>query len=125
MKSEHVKRSQTFYQKLLDKIAKPPTVALSKWEGKLNITKTKEEWEKCFLLPFHTTESTTLHIFQFKILNRILSTNSRLMKCNMSETELCFFCNETKETIPHLLRSCRYATNIWIHYRENLKTNVQ
>ena len=115
------KVSKTFYHKFLDKIAKPPTVALSKWEGKLNITKTKEEWEKCFLLPFHTTESTTLQTFQFKILHRILSTNSRLMKCNMSETELCSFCNETKETIPHILHSCRYASNIWIHYRENLK----
>ena len=39
----------------------------------------------------------------------------------MSETELCSFCNETKETIPNILHSCRYASNIWIHYRENLK----
>ena len=59
------KVSKTFYKKFLDRIAKPPTVALSKWEGKLDITKTKEEWEKRFLLPFHTTESTTLQTFQF------------------------------------------------------------
>ena len=49
------KVSKAFYQKFLDKIAKPSTVALSKWEEKLNVTKTKK-WKKCFLLPFHTTE---------------------------------------------------------------------
>jgi len=41
-------------------------------------------------------------VFQYKILHRILSTNSLLFKCKLKETQLCNFCNETKETILHL-----------------------
>jgi hypothetical protein len=34
----------------------------------------------------------------YKILHRILYANSLLFKCKLKETQLCNFCNETKET---------------------------
>jgi hypothetical protein len=46
---------------------------------------------------------TKLQSFQYKLNLRILYTNSMLMKCGLSETELCSYCFETKESLIHVL----------------------
>jgi hypothetical protein len=38
---------------------------------------------------------TKLQDFQYKLVHRILITNSFLYKCGLKETELCTFCTET------------------------------
>ena len=47
---------------------------------------------------------------------RIYFTNSKLFKCKLSETELCSFCNNTKETILHLFFECMYSKNILLSF---------
>ena len=53
---------------------------------------------------------------QYKIFHRIYFTNSKLFKCKLSETELCSFCNNTKETILHLFFECMYSKNILLSF---------
>ena len=39
----------------------------------------------------------------------------------MKETNLCTFCNETKESILHLFWECNYSKNVWLEFAETLK----
>ena len=54
------------------------------------------------------TRNTKLQNFQFKYSHRITVANSFLFKCGLSETELCTFCTETKESLLHLFWECTY-----------------
>ena len=52
---------------------------------------------------------TYVQCFQFKILNDILFTNSRLAKIDLIQSDLCTFCNTAAETIDHLFFYCVYS----------------
>ena len=54
-----------------------------------------------------------MQCFQFKILNDILFTNSRLAKIGLIQSDLCTFCNIGVETIDHLLFNCIYSRAFW------------
>ena len=47
-----------------------------------------------------------------------------LMKFKIKDTELCTFCNETKETILHHLFECIHVRNIWIKFASNVRSNL-
>jgi hypothetical protein len=51
---------------------------------------------------FSVTKDTKLLDFQYKLIHRILITNSFLYKCGLKETELCTICTETKESLVHM-----------------------
>lgn len=72
------------------------------------------------MIPHHVTMNTKLVTFQFQILHRILSTNSKLFVFKLLDTELCSFCHETKETIIHLFCECQHVRNIWIVLKQKL-----
>ena len=52
-------------------------------------------------------------MFQFKILNDILFTNSRLAKIGLLQSDLCTFCNTGAETNDHLFFYCVYSRAFW------------
>ena len=54
-----------------------------------------------------------MQCFQFKILNDILFTNSRLAKIDLIQSDLRTFCNTTAETIDHLFFYCVYSRALW------------
>ena len=56
---------------------------------------------------------TYIQCFQFKILNDILFTNSRLAKIGLIQSDLCTFCNTGAETIDHLFFYCVYSCAFW------------
>jgi hypothetical protein len=57
----------------------------------------EEEWENIYSSTFYLLNDTPLQRFQFKINHRIIFTNHLLMKCQLSETALCTFCNDAIE----------------------------
>jgi hypothetical protein len=59
-----------------------------------------------------------------RIKYRILSTNSLLIKCKLKETQLCNFCNETKETILHLFWECNIVKSLLLEMADILKKQV-
>ena len=69
-------------------------------------------------------KDTQLQSFQFKINHRIIFTNHLLMKCKLSETALCTFCNDAIENIEHLFWECQYAKIIWISLASYLKKSL-
>ena len=44
------------------------------------------------------------------------------MKCNLSETEMCSFCFETRESLVHLFSHCPHVRLIWFQVAHCLQT---
>ena len=51
--------------------------------------------------------------FQYKILNSILYTNSKLYKIRHTAVDKCSFCELEPETLPHLFFHCVYSQLYW------------
>jgi hypothetical protein len=84
----------------------------AKWSYVLNNIE-ENEWMHYHSTVFKCTKNTKLQAFQFKILHNILSTQKTLKLCKISETDKCAFCEQTVETIPHLLFNCPLVRSIW------------
>ena len=81
------------------------------------------DWERVYLLSFRTTLETKLKEFQFKILNRIVFTNERLLRFDMAESDKFAFCQTEVESIEHLLFSCKISSVFWKHVLSWLRDN--
>ena len=81
-----------------------PTEKFSKWEKLLNCEITN--WSKYFIILKKSCRNSYLQNFQFKLLHRIIPTNSFLDKIKLKNTNLCTFCKIHDETIEHLFFDC-------------------
>ena len=70
-------------------------------------------WKNFYLVPHLVSRDTEIWYLQFKILHRILATNSFLQKIKYVDSNLCCFCNSTEETIEHLLFECYFVKSFW------------
>ena len=61
------------------------------------------------------------HFSSFSIDVTLLSLE-KLMKCNLSETEICSFCFETRESLVHLFFHCPHVLLIWFQVAHCLQT---
>ncbi len=96
-------------------------IALStqqKWGLDLQLDIPAEEWSSIYFMPFTITKDTFLQNVHFKLMHRILPCNSFLYKCNLKETELCTFCNETKERLFHIFWECNIVQNFWLSIKQ-------
>ena len=59
--------------------------------------------------------------FQYRILLRACVTNIQLYKWGISDTDMCTFCNSSKETVNHLLYECKYVEPLWHTLRVTCK----
>jgi hypothetical protein len=94
---------------------------VSKWEKEVHTGVAIEDWSFIYCIPFSVTKDTKLQDFQYKLIHRILITNSFLHKCGLKETELCTFCTETKESIVHIFWEFNYVRNFWLAIGNFLK----
>ena len=53
--------------------------------------------------------------FQYKILNSILYTNTKLFKIGYNKHDKCTFCNNESETLHHLFFNCPHSNLFWKH----------
>jgi hypothetical protein len=74
-----------------------------KWTEALNVILIRKE---TYSLPFITTKSSKLQWFQYRIIHRILGTNSLLYKISKKPNDKCSFCSEV-ERIEHIFWSCK------------------
>ena len=68
-----------------------------------------------FTLPHKMAYETDVKAFQYKILNSILYTNTKLFKIGCSEHGKCTFCNNKSETLHHLFFNCPHLNLFWKH----------
>ena len=87
--------------------------SINRWEFKLNVNFSRGDWKMYYLIPFNCTMDTKLRWFQYRILNRFLTTNSFMCKIGQRIDNICTFCKKEAETIEHLFVECKEVTNIW------------
>ena len=105
--------SKMAYQKLIQPLSKPPTSELY-FEKVLGFGKV--EWEKVYMLPRIVTIESSLHSFQYKILNNILYLNERLFKFNIVDSPLCSLCG-AYESIKNLFWAYTVTQRLWDQLR--------
>ena len=108
------KPNRLAYEKLISAKQSSPRKSKEKWcvDCSLQCSKTID-WEMAYKLPFCSTKSTKLIIFQFKLLHRRLATNDFLNKLGIRENDICTFCRTEKESLFHLFWSCSETSCFW------------
>ena len=77
-----------------------------------------------YMLPFKTCFSPKLRDFQYRVLNRIINTNSLLQKKKIKTSDLCDFCGQEPETISHLFCSCGPVKQFWEDVKKYIKSKT-
>ena len=62
---------------------------------------------------YKVTNVTKYRSFQYRLLQRALVTNIQLEKWNIIQSNLCHFCQQETETVPHLLWNCHIVQQLW------------
>ena len=68
----------------------------------------------------NSTKNIYLQTFHYRIVNRIISTNTFLFRIGLSENPSCSFCKSSNETLIHVLWDCRHTQR----YIEELKSHL-
>jgi len=76
----------------------------------------EEETRKAFVLVKSVALETFAQCFQFKILNDILFLNTRLAKIGRIQSDLCMFCQTSRETLEHFFYRCSFSTEFWTKF---------
>ena len=118
------KPNRLAYEKLISAKQSSPRKSQEKWcvDCSLQCSKTID-WEMAYKLPFCSTKSTKLIIFQFKLLHKRLATNDFLNKIGIRENEICTFCRTEKESLFHLFWSCSETSCFWRGFTKWLAEN--
>ena len=73
----------------------------------------EDQLEIVFILPHIVCSEPYLKAFQYKVLNSILYTNTKLYKIGFITDNNCFFCNSELETLLYFLFDCIYSKRFW------------
>ena len=103
--------SKSVYKELIEKCKIPPT-AQSKYNS-IYCDEATLDWKEIYLLPGRVSIDTYSRSFQYKILNRILYTNSTLFKMKLVSSPKCSFCQVHDESLEHLPVHCKFTQIFW------------
>ena len=110
------KKSKDYYSLLVCKIAQYPNV-INKLQNDFNFS--IDQLRQIFSVPHSVVLEFYVKGFQFKVLNSILYTNSKLYKIGFKTDDLCSFCKAELETLYHLFYQieCSYAKWFWSEFQ--------
>ena len=77
----------------------------------------QEDLSESYLLPINVCLETYLRDFQYKVLNYITCTNILLKKLGKVDSDVCSFCNFSREDLEHLLFVCPASRVFWNDFR--------
>lgn len=78
----------------------------------LSNTNYRKRMSEFFSLNYQCMQENKLRSFQYKILQRFLTTNKFLNICKISEDK-CYFCKKETETLEHLFWDCVEVKKLW------------
>ena len=110
------KKSKHFYSLLINRKAQFLS-AFKKLQGEFHFP--IDSMQKVFMLPHKVALEPYVKAFQYKILNSILYTNTKLYKIGFSICNKCTFCQSDLKTLRHLLYSCPYSKTFWNEFEQN------
>ena len=83
---------------------------ISKWFDKCLIQFSPAQWKQIFTLSRSLTNNTKLIEFQFKIINRVYSSDSYMSNFYNTVKRICILCH-VDNNIPHLFVDCIKVIN--------------
>ena len=99
-----------FYSLLLSKKVRLLNMA-KKPQNEFNFT--SAEPQQKFNFPHQIVLEPCVKDFQYKVLNFILYTDTKLHKIGYDTDDKCTFCKLERETLYHLLLSCFHSRTFW------------
>ena len=72
---------------------------------------------------FRITNDVQLRWFHYRIIHRILATNTLLYKIGIEDSDLCTFCKCNAETLSHLFWECYYVPILTSEFRWDIKND--
>lgn len=112
-------RLKFIYDDLVNLVFVKPQDKFQKWENVLDTE--LNNWSKYFVIMKKCCHDTYLKNFQYKLLLRILPTNSFLYKIKLKATNLCSLCGLEDETLEHLFYDCNVTKNFWLSFEQSIK----
>ncbi len=97
-----------------------------KWKAYFPDDLPEETWQQAFTTMHRSISYTKTLAVQFKILHFTLFTRYYLHKWGLVENDICVFCDEDIETLPHILVECEVVKVFWtcIHNWLSEKTEI-
>ena len=74
---------------------------------------TGDQLQRVYILPHTVCCEPYIKAFQYKVLNSILYTNTKLYKIGFSSDDTCSICKSHPETLSHLFFDCIYSQSFW------------
>ena len=98
-----------------------------KWNREIgeSISESLYDFAREHTLIYSITNVAKYRSFQYRLMQRGLVTNVQLFKWNITESDLCFFCQEERETNIHLFWSCRVVQDLWMQFTEYYQPKYQ
>ena len=122
--SKHVKlilKDKKGCKKIYESFIKSKNDLPNRWQRDLgNISK---EEKSQYNTALNDIKEVKLKDFQYKINNRILTTNSFLYKINKIDSNRCSFCEQAIESIKHLFVGCPKVKAFWNTLKNWLQLN--
>ena len=87
---------------------------LSKWEKELNMSISHDAFTRCFRDIHYVTNIPKYRSFQYRLLQRAITTNIHLFHWKMRENKLCQQCEKCEETYTHMFLMCDKIKDFWI-----------
>ena len=87
------KRAKGYYQIQLDKSLDICVKLNEKWKNDLPSDLTEEDWSRIFTISLRVVNDNDIAWFQYRIIHRILGTQSLLFKMSIKDSENCLLCD--------------------------------
>ena len=116
------KKSKDYYKALVGRKAQSPK-SINKLQNNFNLL--LQQLTQSFQLPHTVALEPYVKAFQYKVLNGILYTNSKLYQIGYISSDLWSFCTRTSETLYHHLYFCPFSKTFWSDFESfwHLLTN--
>ena len=107
------KRSKDYYSLLVSRKAQHPNIT---FKLQRDFGFTIDQINQIFLLPHSVALESYVKAFQYKVINSIFYTNTKLCKIGYKNNDLCTFCKTESETSNHLFYSCSHTRQFWTDF---------
>ena len=110
------KKSKDYYSLLVSKKLNFPNI-IHKLKSDFNFT--TQQLKEIFSLPHLVALESYVKAFQYKVINSILYTNSKLCKIGFRINSACTFCNDEPENLYHFFYQCPHSKMFWTDFESD------
>jgi exonuclease III len=121
---QNLKSCKFIYNLFIKSIQSCTAHIANKWSQKLNINITENHLLKCFEIIRQISQDIKTQNFQFKLIHRILTTNTYLYMCGIQTDNRCSFCANEPESLEHIFFYCPHSNKLWKLFETWLETKT-